>query len=224
MSRAKPMLELTVAAGFLFPEASTTGESVHTDTPKPTSDSSRVAILAPPKWSNLLSYITGWVTTIAWQAFCASTTWINSMLLLAIVTNSNPSYEMKDWHAILVFFALVGLSIFVNTFLGRIFPSIEAMVLILHVVGFFVIMIVLAYLAPKTDPSIIFGTFINGGEFSSQTHSVLIGAVSLMFTFSGVDAATHMGKFRITSRAQMYGLTVTQLRKSKTPESSSRGR
>lgn len=130
---------------------------------------------------------------IAWQAACASVAWINTLLIVAVASINYPTYSMKMWQAVLVFWAVICLSVFVNTYLGRIFPSIEAMVLILHIVGFFAILIVLIYLAPKNSSKMVFGTFLNGGGFPSDAQSVLVGAVTIMFSFNGVDAATHMG-------------------------------
>ncbi|KAF1994868.1 amino acid transporter [Amniculicola lignicola CBS 123094] len=153
-----------------------------------------VSVLAPKSCSNFLSYMTGWITAISWQAAAASCTWIDSMLLLCIVSLNYPTYEMKMWHAVLVFYAIIFLAVFVTTYLGRIFPSLEAMVLVLHIVGFFVFLIVLVYLAPKTPTPIVFHTFINGGAFSSQGQSILVGAVTIMYNFNGVDAATHMAE------------------------------
>jgi choline transport protein len=153
-----------------------------------------VAILAPESCSNFLSYTTGWITVIAWQAACASVAWINGTLILGLVSLNYPEYEMQMWHAVLVVWAVILLAVFVNTYLGRIFPSIEAMMLILHIVGFFV----LVYLAPKNSTNAVFKTFLNGGGFASDVQSVLVGAVTLMYSFNGVDAATHMGKYIVS--------------------------
>ncbi|KAF2465154.1 putative GABA permease [Lindgomyces ingoldianus] len=153
-----------------------------------------VAILAPQSCSNFLSYTTGWITAIAWQAAAASATWIDATLLLTIVSVNYPSYNMQMWHAVLIFYAIIALAVFVTTYLGRIFPSLEAMVLVLHIVGFFAILIVLVYLAPKTPSDVVFHTVINGGGFKTNAESILVGAVILMYNFNGVDAATHMAE------------------------------
>lgn len=163
-----------------------------------------VAILAPKNCSNFLSYVVGWVTVIAWQAACASVAFINTMLIMAIASINYPTYQMQMWQAMLVFWALVALSVFVNTYLGRAFPSIEALVLVLHIVGFFVILIVLLYLAPKNPTGMVFNTFVNGGGFSSTAQSVIIGSVTIMYSFNGVDGATHMGKLSTSTQPQCF--------------------
>lgn len=73
--------------------------------------------------------------------------------------------------------------------------------LILHILGFFAFLLVFVYLAPvKASASEIFGTFINGGGFSSDAQSVLVGAVTIMWSFNAVDGATHMGKLNCLRR------------------------
>ena len=93
---------------------------------------------------------------------------------------------MQMWHAVFVFWAVILLAVFANTCLGRAFPSIEAMMLILHIVGFFAILIVLVYLASKNSTDAVFRTFLNGAGLTSDTQSVLVGAVTLMYSFNGI--------------------------------------
>lgn len=116
------------------------------------------------------------------------------MLIIGIVSLNYPTYEMKMWHMVLVFWAIVLLTVLVNTVLGRLFPSIEAMMLIMHIVGFFAILIVLIYLAPKNSADEVFKTWVNGGGWSSQAQSTIIGAVTIMYSFNGVDSALHMAE------------------------------
>jgi choline transport protein len=141
--------------------------------------------------------MTGWVSTIAWQAACASTIWIAASVIEVLVALNYPSYVPQVWHGILIFYAIVAVAVLFTTALSRIFPSLEALVLILHILGFFAFMLVFLYLAPeKTPASVVFGTFLNGGGFSSNAQSVLVGAVTIMYAFNAVDGATHMGEFQ----------------------------
>ncbi|KAF2266927.1 amino acid transporter-like protein [Lojkania enalia] len=155
-----------------------------------------VAILAPPRLANFLSYITGWVSTIAWQAGFAVSAYLVANLTLAIALTQHPEYalEYKNWHALLVIYAIVLVGVIVNTYLGVIFPALESMVFIVHIIGYFIILIVLAYLAPKQPASFVFENFFNGGEFSTMGQSVLAGAVPIMLGFAGSDAGSHIAE------------------------------
>lgn len=145
----------------------------------------RVAILAPPAWSNFLSYMTGWVTTIAWQAASIGESYINAILIQALVQLNYPDYQPHAWHGTLISYGLIAMSVLVTTMGAKIFPKVEAMTLVLHVTGFFAILITLVYLAPKNAPSDVFKVFINGGGFSTDGQSWLVGTVTVMFTFIG---------------------------------------
>ena len=145
-----------------------------------------MAILAPTSSSKFLSYLTGWTTTIAWQAATASTTFLNATLVQALVALNYPDYNFQKWHATLIFYAIIAVALFTTTYLGRLFPKFEAIVLVLHIVGFFAILITMVYLSPKAAPSDVFGLFINGGGFSTDAQSFLVGTVSVMFNFIGM--------------------------------------
>ncbi|OCL11504.1 putative choline transport protein [Glonium stellatum] len=153
-----------------------------------------VAILSPPSLSNLLSYSTGWILVIAWQSASASVVWLCSQMIIALASVNNPEYSSKIWHSTLISFAIVALGVLVNTYLGRIFPTLESLAFILHVVGFFVVLIVMIYLAPKADSSLVFNNFLNGGDFPNDAQSVLVGIMPSMYSFIGVDAATHIAE------------------------------
>ena len=135
--------------------------------------------------------MTGWVTTIAWQASCVGTSFLVSTSTQALVELNYPGYKPHVWHATLMFYALISLSVFVTTAGARVFPKFEAIVLTLHVAGFFAILITIVYLAPKNSASKVFHNFINGGEFETDAQSWLVGTVSVMFLFIGRCCTNH---------------------------------
>ncbi|KAF2205643.1 putative amino acid permease [Delitschia confertaspora ATCC 74209] len=153
-----------------------------------------VAILAPPKLSHFLSYLTGWITTITWQSAVPAVTYMCSNMIVALVDFHYPNQTLKNWHATLIFFAVTFVAVFINTYLGRVFPTIECFSFLLHVFGFFVVLIVMVYLAPKAPPSSVFENYINGGGFSSTAVSVFVGTIPIMFGFVGFDSAAHIAE------------------------------
>lgn len=84
-------------------------------------------------------------------------------------------------------YQVIALSLFVNTYLARLLPNIEAIVLIIHVVGFFGILIPLVYLAPKGSVSDVFDTFINSGGWSTDGLAFFVGSIQAMFSLIGKD-------------------------------------
>jgi amino acid transporter len=90
------------------------------------------------------------------------------------------------------------LSLLINTYLARILPEIEAIVLLLHIAGFFCVLIPLVYLAPHGSSKDVFATFRNVGGWENKGLSFFVGMSTSMFSFIGCDAASHMGKWSPT--------------------------
>ncbi len=64
--------------------------------------------------------------------------------------------------------------------------------LFFHILGFFGILIPLVYLAPHQSAKEVFGTFYNGGDWSTSGLSFFVGLVTAMDAFLGLDAADHI--------------------------------
>ena len=78
------------------------------------------------------------------------------------------------------------LCVCINTVFSKALPAIEIVVLILHVMGFFAILIPLVYLSPQRNSAHdIFTTFINGGNWKTQALSFFIGLNGNAASFIG---------------------------------------
>ena len=108
--------------------------------------------------------------------------------------NYPDTYSPTRWQGTLLFYAILAIALFTNTYLARVLPKIEAFILLIHLLGFFCVLIPLVYLAPHGSASDVFQTFINGGEWPTDGLSFFIGTVAPMFAFVGIDAASHIGK------------------------------
>lgn len=90
--------------------------------------------------------------------------------------------------------AVASYSIIFNTILARRLPLIEGIVLILHLFGFFAILIVLWVLAPRSKASDVFGQFQDNAGWGNVGLSCLVGMLAPIFSLLGSDAATHMSE------------------------------
>ncbi|KAF1919952.1 hypothetical protein BDU57DRAFT_570091, partial [Ampelomyces quisqualis] len=95
-----------------------------------------VAILAPKNLSNFLSHLTRWILVIAWQAACASVTWINSTIIIGIVQVNYPGYVTKNWHSTFMLYAVITVAVLINKYSGRSCPWLEAVAFLVHILGF----------------------------------------------------------------------------------------
>lgn len=122
---------------------------------------------------------------MAWQALVAATTYITGALIQALLTLNNPTYNYQRWHGTLLFYAILALALFVNTYLGRMLPRIESMMFFFHILGWFVVLIPLVYLAPHRSAKEVFTTFLNEGEWSTSTLAFFVGLATPMTAFPG---------------------------------------
>lgn len=153
-----------------------------------------VAILSPPSCSKFLSYLTGWISVIAWQAAMASGAFLAGTIIQGLLVLNYPSYEFHRWHGTLLFYAIAAFGLLVNTYLVRLLPRIESSFLVVHILGFFGILVPLVYLAPHGSVKDVFATFNNGGGWSSTGLSFFVGLTTSLYSFIGIDAASHMAE------------------------------
>ncbi|KAF7853661.1 hypothetical protein EAF04_010652 [Stromatinia cepivora] len=147
-----------------------------------------VAILAPRSCSKYLSYLTGWVTVIGWQAATAGSTFLAATMVQGIAILNYPDYVPKPWQAVLLIYAILAFAVFINTYLASQLPTVESLVLIIHILGFFAIVIPLVHLAPHGTASDVFNTFLNDGNWSSNGLAFFVGLMTSIFALIGVDS------------------------------------
>ena len=121
----------------------------------------------------------GWQTGIASIGFLAGTQ-IQGLLVL-----NKSDYVFERWHGTLLVIAVACFSIIFNTVAARQLPMVEGLVLILHVFGFFAILIPLWVLAPRTSAKDVFTLFSDNGQWGNVGLSTLIGMLSPVFTLLG---------------------------------------
>lgn len=134
-----------------------------------------VSILAPPWCQKYLSYTAGWMTIIAYQAFTSAICYTDASFIRGLIILNNPNYVPQLWHTTLLFYAVILWAAFMNTYLGRLIPRMEALMLILYIILFFAILIPLAYLADHKPAAEVFGEFKNSGGWHSTTLAFFVG-------------------------------------------------
>ncbi|KAF3481422.1 choline transport protein [Arthroderma uncinatum] len=90
--------------------------------------------------------------------------------------------------------AISAFSIIFNTFLAKKLPLVEALLLLLHVIGIIAIIVPLVVLAPRSSAESVFLEFNNGGEWSSAGVAVMVGLPGAIASMIGYDCAVHMAE------------------------------
>lgn len=106
-------------------------------------------------------------------------------MIQGLIVLNNPDYTPARWQGTLLFYAMIIFSLFFNTYLVIYLPKIEGLILIIHIGGFFGVLIPLVYLAPHSSASVVFTQFENGGAWPTQGLSFFVGIVTGVYSFLG---------------------------------------
>lgn len=154
-----------------------------------------VALLAPPGSRNFLSWFTGWIATIGWNANTAAGVYFGATITQGLLVLNYPSYVPERWQGTLLMYACLLVVVLVNTSGARFLPKIEHIVLVLHTTGFLIILTIIAALAPKSSASFVFSTFdASDAGWSSNGLAWFVGLISVNLPFVGYDGPCHMAE------------------------------
>lgn len=113
-------------------------------------------------------------------------------LVQGMAVLGDATYVPKPWATTLILWAVVLLAVSINTIVSRALPKIESLIMILHIVGYFAVLIPLVYLAPQGKASDVFTVFLNEGGWPTKGLSSLVGLLGPVFAFGGADGAVHV--------------------------------
>ncbi|KAG9191682.1 hypothetical protein G6011_10416 [Alternaria panax] len=147
-----------------------------------------VSLLAPRSNKKFFSYLTAALTSVCY--FVA-----DLILQLVSLNDLDGAYTREGWHATLLLWAILLLCVFINVFISGALPTIEVVVLIVHILGFFGILVPLVYLSPTHNSAKqVFTTFHNEGAWSTQTLAFFVGLQGNALAFVGTDSVVHMSE------------------------------
>ncbi|KAI5783701.1 amino acid/polyamine transporter I [Geopyxis carbonaria] len=172
-----------------------------------------VYYMAPRSCRKFLSYLTGWTNVLGWQAGTTSLAFLAGTQIQGLLVLNFPGYTFARWHGTLLLYAVILVSLGINTVLAPHLPKVEGLIFILHIVGFFCILIPLVYLSPHSPASSVFTTFLNEGDWPSPALSWLIGLITSVYSFLGTDSACHMaeeirGASTIVPRSMLAAIVI----------------
>lgn len=117
--------------------------------------------------------------------------------LLVFNYSDGPGYVYVDhrWHGTLLTIGIAAIGTLMNTYGYKFLPPLEGVILGLHIFGFVAVMVPLWVMNPGAAPSdVVWKEFTNVGGWSSIGLACLVGQLTPIFSWTGPDAATHMGK------------------------------
>ncbi|OQD68868.1 hypothetical protein PENDEC_c030G04593 [Penicillium decumbens] len=159
-----------------------------------------VSEFAAPRFQRFLSYLTGWLSVLGWQAAFASIcflcgTLIQGLLVFNYSGHSGYVYGFERWHGTLLTIAIAAVGTVINTYGAKILPPLEGVILGLHIGGFIAVMAVIWGMSSGQAPGYsVWQEFSNYGGWSSMGLACLVGQLTPIFSWTGPDAATHMAE------------------------------
>ena len=121
----------------------------------------------------------------------------------------NPTYVPKAWHGMMVMWAILSVCYLFNTFFSKKLPLVEGLIVILHVAGFFAVIIPLWVMADRSSATDNFTLFVDNMGWNNVPLSTFIGLVGAASCFVGVESGAHMSEevrnaSQVIPRAMMY--------------------
>lgn len=134
---------------------------------------------------------------VGWIAALTSVCYFVADLILQLVSlnDTDSSFHREGWQGTLLLWAILMLSFVINVFVSGSLPTIEVVVLIVHILGFFGILVPLVYLSGSYNSAKqIFTNFNNGGQWPTQTLAFFVGLQGNALAFVGTDSVVHVSK------------------------------
>jgi len=153
-----------------------------------------VYMLAPPSYKKVLSYVVGWLTSLAWIATVAIESLFAGTIVQGLIILQYPNYNSKQWQGTLLTFAVIATNIFINVVTPGLLPKFEIMIMIFHLCGFVAILATLLSTAQLGDAHSVWATSLNEGGWPTQGLSYCVGFLGNVATFVGADASVHMAE------------------------------
>ncbi|KAL9598427.1 MAG: hypothetical protein Q9219_004517 [cf. Caloplaca sp. 3 TL-2023] len=139
------------------------------------------------------------------KAILAGSGYLGGNMILALAQLNHTEYTPKLWEGTLVYWGVMTVAILINTFASKILPKLESGILILHIGGFFAVLIPLVavsgheqtdhakvdgrQMAPeKVSAHDVFTVFENGGGWPSTATSVFVGLLGSVFATYDIEA------------------------------------
>ena len=134
--------------------------------------------------------MTGWTSTIAWQAGNAMGIFLVGSLVQTIILVNNENYAFPSWHGTLLAIGAMLVAYTVNVYGAKALPKWQIAVFVVHIGAYFGYLVPVWINAPKASHEQVWSTFENGGGWSSIGLAVLVGQLSGISQQTGIDTVS----------------------------------
>ncbi|OAQ95753.1 hypothetical protein LLEC1_07346, partial [Akanthomyces lecanii] len=153
-----------------------------------------VSEFAPESCQRILSYLTGWSSTLAWQAGNAVGLFLVGTLIQGTIGLNDPSYVAKNWHGSLLVIAVACATVLANIFGSKILPHTQNAIFALSLMAFVAFLVPIWVNAPLADSKDVWAGWEDKGGWGNLGLSVMVGQLPAIAAFQGIDTAAHMSE------------------------------
>lgn len=129
---------------------------------------------------------------IGWQAAFASSSYMAGTEILGAIILGRNSFSSQPYQGTLLMWAVVVVALIVNIIGGKFLPRLETFILMIHILGYFGVLIPMTYMSDHKSTESVFKDFTNGGNLYTDGISFFVGMTGCVFAFAGGDAAVHV--------------------------------
>jgi choline transport protein len=122
---------------------------------------------------------------LGWHTGIAAGGYIFANMLIGLLALNHEGYSSRPFHGTLIVIAVTVVCMVFNTFFAKKLPLIEGIILVLHVFGFFAILIPLWVLSPRSPASVVFGPLQDNGGWGSKGLAYLVGLIGPIYALMG---------------------------------------
>lgn len=158
-----------------------------------------VSEFASPRYQKFLSYVTGWMSVLAWQAGTASGSFLTGTIIQGLISVRDPDYNPTGWQGTLFVFAMILIAFYFNIYGAGLMARMQNLLLATHVFCWVVIVVTLWVLAPLQPAEAVFTKFENFGGWSSMGLTVMVGQLAAIYGCLSACALTNSEKATLTT-------------------------
>ncbi|KAF2761730.1 amino acid permease 2 [Pseudovirgaria hyperparasitica] len=153
-----------------------------------------VSEFAPAGIQKPLSYITGWTSTLAWQAGNTVGVFLVGTLIQTIIALNDLDYAPQPYQSSLLVWAAI-----VITYLGSVYgmrwmSKSSIIIFVLHFALYPCFLVPVWLKAPKATSHQVWLEFSNLGGWQNMTLAIFIGQLSSITVLAGIDNVVHVAE------------------------------
>ncbi|KAL8938718.1 MAG: hypothetical protein Q9211_003076 [Gyalolechia sp. 1 TL-2023] len=150
--------------------------------------------LAPKRYANFASYLTGWLAWAGSIFTSASVALGTAVAAVGCWQLAHPDCTIHPWHVFVSYQILNIFAFFFNCY-ARALPALGQITLWTSLVSFFVILVAVPAKAPTHQHAkFVFANFVNETGWSQNGIAFIVGLINTNYAFACLDCATHLSE------------------------------